>query len=101
MSGIYRFYGNQQNVAIHQFHDILFIMTNVNKFPFQVLKSSVISAKIGNEIANRVGAVSYVECSSLTGEGMDDLAREIVAAAHHKKGSNCAKPVTCCNCEIL
>lgn len=67
----------------------------------QVMKSSVISAKIGNEIANRVGAVSYVECSSLTGEGMDDLAREIVAAAHHKKGSKCSKPVTCCNCEIL
>jgi len=59
------------------------------------------SAKQGSEIATRLGAISYVECSSLSGDGMEDLSSEIISAAKRTWETKCTKQTKCCNCNIL
>ncbi|XP_060068950.1 cdc42 homolog [Ylistrum balloti] len=67
----------------------------------QVVRSSVISAKQASEVANRMGAVSYIECSAMTGEGVEDLTAEIILGAHRAWETKCTKKTKCCNCKIL
>lgn len=68
---------------------------------FQVVGKSFISAKQGSEIAKEVGAVSYIECSSLSGHGVEDLAQEIVTAFHKSWDTQCTKKTKCCECCLL
>lgn len=61
---------------------------------------SQVSYKQAMSVSSKVGAVSYVECSSLTGDGIQDLIKEIVETV--EKAVNCRnKRSTCCSCTIL
>ncbi|XP_048735444.1 cdc42 homolog [Ostrea edulis] len=51
-----------------------------------------------SDMASRIGAVGYVECSSKTGEGIDDLVKEVVVAAHFRLKEN--NTSTCC-CSVM
>lgn len=51
-----------------------------------------VTAKEGNEMAGQVGARKYLECSSLTGEGVDDVFEAATRAAlltFDKRKSSC------------
>jgi hypothetical protein len=48
-----------------------------------------------------VGAFSYVEVSSLSADGVDDLMNEIVAAAKTDWETKCAQKKTCPSCVII
>ncbi|XP_048736304.1 cdc42 homolog [Ostrea edulis] len=61
----------------------------------QVVNSSKVSPKQGNEVASAVGAFSYVEVSSLSEDGVHDLINEIVAAAKTDWENKCTQKKTC------
>ncbi|KAL5009041.1 hypothetical protein ScPMuIL_014622 [Solemya velum] len=72
-----------------------------NALSSQVVHGSFVSAKEGAEMASKLGACYYVECSSLTGEGLDDLKQDIVYTAQKSWETNCTNQTKCCNCEII
>ena len=47
----------------------------------QAHEQSPITHKQGEEMSDKIGAVKYVECSSLTGEGVNDVFEEAARAA--------------------
>ncbi|XP_061193036.1 cdc42 homolog [Saccostrea echinata] len=67
----------------------------------QVVSSSYVSTKQGTELATSVGAYSYVEMSSLSADGVDDLINEIVAAAKAGWERKCAQKQECPSCVII
>ncbi|XP_011446036.1 cdc42 homolog [Magallana gigas] len=67
----------------------------------QVLDSSAVSPKQGKEVASTVGAYSYVEVSSLSADGVDDLITEIVEAAKANWEIKCAQKKKCPSCVIV
>lgn len=68
---------------------------------WQVLDSSAVSPKQGKEVASTVGAYSYVEVSSLSADGVDDLITEIVEAAKANWEIKCAQKKKCPSCVIV
>lgn len=59
-----------------------------------------VSYKQAMAVSSQVGAVSYVECSALTGDGIQDLIKDIVDTV--EKTADCTnKRTTCCSCTIL
>jgi Rho family protein len=52
-----------------------------------------VTKKQGDEIAQQIGAKRYLECSSLSGEGVDDVFEAATRAAllkfERKEGGNC------------
>ncbi|XP_062569883.1 cdc42 homolog [Saccostrea cucullata] len=67
----------------------------------QVVSSSYVSTKQGAEVASAVGAYSYVEVSSLSADGVDDLINELVAAAKAGWERKCAQEQNCPSCAII
>ena len=55
------------------------------------MSSSTVSPKQGQELAAAVGAYSYVEVSSLSNDGVEDLITEVVDAAKTYWELRCAK----------
>ena len=69
-------------------------------FMFQVDTDSQVPYKQAMTVSNRVGAVCYVECSSLSGDGIQDLIKETVETV--EKTVECTnKNRSCCSCNIL
>ena len=69
-------------------------------FMFQVDTDSQVPYKQAMAVSNRVGAVCYVECSSLSGDGIQDLIKETVETV--EKTVECTnKNRSCCSCNIL
>ena len=64
-------------------------------------ETTTVSTKIGMEVADKIGASGYVEISSLTGEGIDDLTKEIVQAARKDWEAKHAGKACCASCEIV
>lgn len=67
----------------------------------QVVSSSTVSPKQGQELAAAVGAYSYVEVSSLSNDGVEDLITEVVDAAKTYWELRCAKKKKCPACVII
>nr|XP_022333932.1 cdc42 homolog [Crassostrea virginica] len=67
----------------------------------QVVSSSTVSPKQGQELAAAVGAYSYVEVSSLSNDGVEDLVTEVVDAAKTYWELRCAKKKKCPACVII
>lgn len=67
---------------------------------FQIAEESVVVADIVipstrvSDMASRIGATGYVECSSKTGDGIEELVKELVVAAHFRPKEN--KSSECC-----
>lgn len=59
-----------------------------------------VSYKQAMALSSKVGAICYVECSSLSGDGIQDLIKETVETV--VKTLDCSnKSRTCCSCSIL
>lgn len=67
----------------------------------QVVRSSFVSPKQGMDLANKIGACSYLECSALTDEGLEELKSDIISASQAHKERRCSQQTTCCSCEIV
>lgn len=84
---------------------MIFRCTNLRKFTkflcFQVVRTSFISTKQGIDLASRIGAASYVECSSVSDCGIDDLKGDIVMASQMGMEAKCSKQTKCCSCKII
>lgn len=72
-----------------------------DKIDRQVVRTSFISSKQGADLANKIGAVSYVECSSLSDTGIEDLKSDIIMASQIGMEAKCSKQTTCCSCQIV
>lgn len=66
-----------------------------------VVRTSFISSKQGMDLANRIGAASYVECSSLSDDGLEALKSDIIMASQMGMESKCSKQPQCCSCKII
>lgn len=60
-----------------------------------VVADIVIPSTRVSDMASRIGATGYVECSSKTGDGIEELVKELVVAAHFRPKEN--KSSECCS----
>lgn len=66
----------------------------------KVETAAQVSYKQAMAVSNKVGSVCYVECSSLSGDGIQDLIKETVETV--TKTLDCSNKHTgCCSCNIL
>ena len=52
-------------------------------------------------MASRIGAASYVECSSVSDCGIDDLKGDVIMASQMGMETKCSKQTKCCSCKII
>uniref|UniRef100_A0A194AP76 Putative cell division control protein 42-like protein n=1 Tax=Pinctada fucata TaxID=50426 RepID=A0A194AP76_PINFU len=62
----------------------------------QLTTDSFVSPGRGSDSALEIGAFTYLECSSLTGDGIDELCKEIVVAVSVKPTEISKKSTSCC-----
>ena len=91
----------------HHIPDTPFILVGTqvdirqDKMDRQVVRTSFISTKQGIDLASRIGAASYVECSSVSDCGIDDLKGDIIMASQMGMETKCSKQTKCCSCKII
>ena len=67
---------------------------------FQVDSKPQVSYKQAMSVSSKVEAESYVECSALTNEGIQDLIKDIVDTV--ERVADCTdQPTGCCSCTVL
>lgn len=69
-------------------------------FRLQIDPQPKVSFKEAAELADKLGAASYVECSAMTSDGIYDVIREAVETVHKSVDCRSSKG-KCCGCNLV